>query len=109
VADCATLLLYDQTHAAIGLAHAGWRGTRDIIALKTIAAMRDAYGTRADDLRAAIGPTIGPCCYEVDARVYHEFQRDPVARPTAAFATVEAASEEGGVRDSLRLDPSASN
>lgn len=109
VADCATVLLYDQAHAAIGLTHAGWRGTRDTIVLKTIAAMQVAYGTQLADLIAAIGPTIGPCCYEVDTRVFDEFQRDPIARETAAFSTVEVPTAEGGVRESLRLDLSTSN
>ena len=65
-ADCVPVLLADPQTGAIGLAHAGWRGTAAQIAGKTVAAMQDAFGVKPENLLAAIGPSIGSCCYEVD-------------------------------------------
>lgn len=73
VADCLPVLFYDPTHQAIGLAHAGWRGTMSHIAAKTLLAMGEAYGTRPEEVRAVLGPCIGACCYEVGTDVYREF------------------------------------
>jgi len=70
-ADCVPVLLADVATGAIGLAHAGWRGTVAHIARKTVCAMQEAFGTNPNDVLAAIGPSIGACCYEVD-----DFVRD---------------------------------
>lgn len=75
VADCLPILYYDPIHKAIGLAHAGWRGTVSHVAPKTILAMGEAYGTRPEEVRAVLGPCIGPCCYEVGEDVHGEFTR----------------------------------
>jgi YfiH family protein len=68
-ADCAAIFFYDPVHRAIGIAHAGWRGTVAGIAARTVETMRDVFGSQPDQLTAAIGPSIGPCCYEVGAEV----------------------------------------
>ncbi len=68
-ADCVPVYLVDPDRPAIGLAHAGWRGTVGKIATQTVRAMTGAFGSRPDRLLAAIGPSIGPCCYEVDETV----------------------------------------
>lgn len=67
-ADCQPLLLYDPVRHALAVAHAGWRGTVAGMALSLVRAM-EAEGSRAGDLRAALGPAIGGCCYEVGAEV----------------------------------------
>lgn len=68
-ADCTPILLYDPVTGAVGAAHAGWRGTAAAIAAKTAAAMTREFGSDPADLRAAIGPNIGFCCFETDADV----------------------------------------
>lgn len=68
-ADCLALYFLDPVHKAIGLSHAGWKGTLLNIAGETIQAMEEAYGTRPSDLLVAIGPGAGPCHYEVDEPV----------------------------------------
>ncbi len=68
-ADCVPILLYDPTHEAIGIAHAGWRGTVSKVLTNTVKAMQDAFDTAPADLVACIGPSIGPCCYEIGADV----------------------------------------
>jgi YfiH family protein len=64
-ADCVPLLIGDPVTHAVAAAHAGWRGLAAGVPARAIAAMADAFGSRARDLVAAIGPSIGPCCYEV--------------------------------------------
>lgn len=73
VADCLPVIFYDPTHQAVGLSHAGWRGTVCHIAAKTLLAMGEAYGTRPEEVRVVLGPCIGACCYEVGADVFREF------------------------------------
>lgn len=68
-ADCTPILLHDPVTGAVGAAHAGWRGTAAAIAAKTVAAMSREFGTKPSDIRAAIGPNIGMCCFETDADV----------------------------------------
>jgi len=71
-ADCVPVLLADPVTGVIGLAHAGWRGTAAKIAKKTAIVMADAFGTMPENLLAAIGPSIGACCYEVDDAVRNQ-------------------------------------
>lgn len=68
-ADCTPILLHDPVTGAVGAAHAGWRGTASAIAGKTMAAMTRAYGCDPANIRAAIGPNIGPCCFQTDRDV----------------------------------------
>jgi YfiH family protein len=68
-ADCLPILLADPRHHAVAAIHAGWRGTAARIAETAIANMVKEYGTSPEELIAAIGPGIGPCCYEVGAEV----------------------------------------
>ncbi|QNK54513.1 peptidoglycan editing factor PgeF [Paenibacillus sp. PAMC21692] len=73
-ADCVPLYFFDPEHRAVALAHAGWRGTVGEIAAETVRRMSEAYGTRPERLIAAIGPSIGECCYEVDGLVITEVE-----------------------------------
>jgi YfiH family protein len=68
-ADCLPILFYDSVRRAIGLAHAGWKGTIGRIAAKTASAMTEAYGSRPGDIVAGLGPCIGPCCYQIGSDV----------------------------------------
>lgn len=68
-ADCTPILFWDPVTGAVGAAHAGWRGTVADIAGKTVMAMAAAYGCDPEDIRAAIGPNIGQCCFKTDADV----------------------------------------
>jgi hypothetical protein len=64
-ADCVPVLLADPVSGAVGAVHAGWRGTAANIAGAAVAAMADRWGVPPARLTAAIGPSIGACCYEV--------------------------------------------
>lgn len=65
-ADCTPLFFADVKNKAIGLAHAGWKGTAGKIGEKVIEKMHRCFGTAPENIRAAIGPAISRCCYEVD-------------------------------------------
>jgi purine-nucleoside/S-methyl-5'-thioadenosine phosphorylase / adenosine deaminase len=68
-ADCVPILFYDPMHRAIGIAHAGWRGTLAKVVANTVRAMIEAFGSEPRELYACVGPSIGPCCYEIGADV----------------------------------------
>lgn len=68
-ADCGILLLRDPVHNAVGAIHAGWRGCAAGIVEKTVQAMTHHFSTDPGQLLAAIGPCIGPCCFETDGDV----------------------------------------
>ncbi|MFY9753139.1 MAG: peptidoglycan editing factor PgeF [Candidatus Acidiferrales bacterium] len=72
-ADCVPILLADTRHRAVAAIHSGWRGTVRRIAEKTLGRMQMEFGTRPRDVIAAIGPAIGPECYEVGHEVVQEF------------------------------------
>lgn len=69
VADCVPVLVADVSRRVVGAFHAGWRGTLAGIARRGIDKMQAEYGSRPADLIAAIGPSIGPCCYSVGDEV----------------------------------------
>ena len=81
-ADCNVILLYDPVGRAIGACHAGWRGTALGIAKKTAQEMVRLFGCDPANIRAAIGPAIGQCCFETDEDV-------PIALREALGAEVE--------------------
>jgi polyphenol oxidase len=85
-ADCVPILLVDPKKRAVAAIHAGWRGTLAAIVQKTVGRMRLEFGSKPADLLAAIGPSIGPCCYEVAA--------DFVIKFTAQFADADEYFDE---------------
>lgn len=72
-ADCVPILFADPDARVIGAAHAGWRGTVHGVAPNVIAKMIDR-GAKAEAIRVALGPSIGPCCFEVGPEVVAEFR-----------------------------------
>ena len=72
-ADCVPVVLADVRRRAIGVFHAGWRGTVAGIVEKGVARMQAEYGSDPADILAAVGPSIGPCCYEVGEEVRARF------------------------------------
>jgi YfiH family protein len=72
-ADCVPLLLADRATGAVAAVHAGWRGTAARAAVAAVDAMAREFGSRPADLTVAIGPSIGPCCYEVGPELVDAF------------------------------------
>lgn len=75
-ADCVPLYFVDPVHKAIGLSHSGWRGTVGRMGQKTLEAMAEAYGTRPEDVFAAVGPSICQDCYEISEDVAEHFYEE---------------------------------
>jgi len=73
-ADCVPLYFLDPASRAIGLAHAGWKGTVSRIAAEMVDALARHYGSDPRELLVAMGPSIGGCCYEVDERILSQVQ-----------------------------------
>ncbi|ARP50543.1 peptidoglycan editing factor PgeF [Caproicibacterium sp. XB2] len=96
-ADCVPLMLADPVHHAIGVAHAGWRGTAANMAGTVVAAMQQAFGTNPIDLLVGIGPSIGPCCFEVDEPVVKAFLANPLLLPQ------DCMTEKGGGKWNIDL------
>lgn len=72
-ADCVPVVLVDTINKAVGLVHAGWRGTYGKICAETLQSMKENYNTKPEDVVAIIGPSIGKCCYEVSYDLVEKF------------------------------------
>lgn len=75
-ADCVPLYFVDPVHKAIGLSHSGWRGTVGRMGQKTLEAMAEVYGTKPEDVYAAVGPSICQECYEISEDVAEHFYQE---------------------------------
>ncbi|MFC5467176.1 peptidoglycan editing factor PgeF [Cohnella suwonensis] len=94
-ADCVPLYFYDPDTGAMGLAHAGWKGTVADIVGSTVSRMSDVYGANPANIVAAIGPSIGACCYEVDGTVLSQVMPLVADDPATAAIVVRSAERKG--------------
>jgi YfiH family protein len=102
VADCIPAVLADPRTGAFAAVHAGWRGTLAGVLPAAVRALAEHFGARAADLRVALGPAIGPCCFEVGPEVVDAFEAGlPGAR--AAGVVVAAPSPAAKPRIDLKL------
>ncbi|MCR5006558.1 MAG: peptidoglycan editing factor PgeF [Clostridiales bacterium] len=90
-ADCVPLFFLDPVRDVIGLAHAGWKGTLKKIGASMIHRMREDFGSDPADILVGIGPSIGPCCFEVGADVFKPFRE---AFPQRAGSMILSAAAE---------------
>lgn len=114
-ADCVPLLMADRQRGVVAAVHAGWRGTVARAAVAAVDALGREFGTRPEDLVVAMGPSIGPCCYEVGSELVDAFaaaghQRHLITRwfmtppmPRGRFKPVP------GAGPTLRLDVAGAN
>lgn len=93
-ADCLSVFLYDPVKPAIGLIHAGWRGSKEHITLKTLQRMQEIFGTDPACLRAGFGPAIGACCYEVNQEVRPYFTDGLVKRNNRTYLDLIAVNRK---------------
>ncbi|HUK33939.1 MAG TPA: peptidoglycan editing factor PgeF [Vicinamibacterales bacterium] len=91
-ADCLPLLVVDRATRAVAAAHAGWRGLAGGVPAKVVIEMASALHGRAEDLLVAIGPAIGPCCYEVGEDVRSKFVDGWPLKETDRWFRVEPAA-----------------
>ncbi len=97
VADCVPVLMADRRSGAVAAVHAGWRGTAAGAAPAAVSAMSRQFGARPADLVVALGPSIGPCCYEVGDELVDAFRAAGFAREMGSWFTRDGAG-------TLRLD-----
>ncbi|WP_410514528.1 peptidoglycan editing factor PgeF [Paenibacillus sp. BR2-3] len=104
-ADCVPLYFYDPVRSAVGLAHAGWKGTVAEIAAAMVIKMSDEYGSRPHDILAAIGPSIGECCYEVNDHVMNQVHplEEHFVTETGLSQSLYRKSEANGDKSMLNL------
>jgi purine-nucleoside/S-methyl-5'-thioadenosine phosphorylase / adenosine deaminase len=110
VADCVPLLMADRARGVVAAVHAGWRGTVARAAVAGLEALEREFGTTPADVVAAIGPSIGPCCYEVGSELVDAFaaaghERYLIDRWFLAPAPPRGSRE----RSTLRLDVAGAN
>lgn len=74
LADCVPILFFDPSKRAIGVSHAGWNGTLRFVAKNTVKALREEFGCLPLDIVVGIGPSIGPCCYQVGQEVLSQVE-----------------------------------
>ncbi len=79
-ADCLPVFIFDPVQRAIGLAHAGWRGSRKRIIRCTLGKMKAQWGSNPGDLKVAFGPSIRGCCYKVGPEFKHYFPSETIFR-----------------------------
>ena len=106
-ADCVPLYFYDPVRRVIALAHSGWKGTAARIGEVTIRKMRDIYGSRPEDIYAAIGPSICADCYEVSEDVAQKMREcfsSPQSRNGDEQETIPRILERGKHPGKYQLD-----
>jgi YfiH family protein len=79
-ADCLPIFYFDKRSEAVGIAHAGWKGTAEKIAVKTLDAMRKEFGSVPSDIVCALGPAIRSCCYQVGPEFRDRFPSSVVQK-----------------------------
>ncbi len=91
-ADCLSISLYDPKNEAIGLLHAGWRGTYKGIAGKAILKMKNNFGTNAKDLLVSFSPAIRKCCYEVGSNFKKYFPENLIQHKNKLYLDIIGAN-----------------
>ena len=110
-ADCVPVLMADRTTGAVAAVHAGWRGTAARAVPAALQALAREFGTRPSDVVAAIGPSIGVCCYEVGPELVDAFAAAGHERYLVdRWFPIRRDVHEGGARPgTLRLDVAGAN
>ncbi len=107
-ADCVPVFIFDPVHRAIGLAHAGWKGTHKAIAAKTAQKMHKKYDSQFPDLKIFLGPSIRECCYQVGEEFLDYFPEHLQERDGHLYLDVISANRDqllqAGVKQENILD-----
>lgn len=102
-ADCVPIIIYDPDHHAASLVHAGWKGTLDRIAKLAVESMGRKFASVPSKLKIGLGPSIGPCCFEVGADVGEAFNRrfknNKHLQELPLFSGITGNSQTGGKVD----------
>ena len=101
-ADCVPVFIFDPLRRAIGLAHAGWRGTYKSIAAKTVLKMQEKFLSQPQDLKAILGPSIRECCYQVGEEFRDYFSAFVRDRGGYLYADVVGANRDQLLKAGVR-------
>ena len=101
-ADCVPVLMYDGRNDVIAAVHSGWKGTVAKISQKTIRVMEERFGTETVDVKAVIGPSIGPDSFQVGSEVADKFRE--AGFPMDEILTDRGPREEGTMNGGLHID-----
>jgi YfiH family protein len=103
-ADCVPVFIFDPSHHAIGLAHAGWKGTYKAIAAKTVEKMQKKYDSHAVDLKVVLGPSIRDCCYQVGEEFCEYFPPYVRRRGSGLYLDVISTNRDQLLQTGVRLE-----
>lgn len=101
-ADCVPLFFVDPVNKVVATSHAGWRGTVGGIAAKTVVEMKRLYNSNPEDIYAAIGPSIGVCCFETDESVAKEFLALPEEIIESCITVKTCKNDESYVKENSK-------
>lgn len=108
-ADCLSVFIYDPRKSAIGLAHAGWRSSKENIVSKTVQLMQEKFGSLAQDLEAGFGPLIRQCCYEVGEEFNQHFNAGIIRRNSRYYLDLAGINKkqllDSGLKEENITDP----
>lgn len=79
-ADCVPIILFDNKNNIASVVHAGWRGTANKIAQESVEVMKEKFNSKPENIKAAIGPSIGECCFAVDENVYSQLVKSSLTK-----------------------------
>jgi YfiH family protein len=103
-ADCVPVFIFDPHHRAIGLAHAGWKGTHKAIAAKTVQKMQEKFNSQPSDLKIVLGPSIRDCCYQVGKEFREYFPAYVRDRGGFLYVDIISANRDQLLQSGVRLE-----
>jgi polyphenol oxidase len=103
-ADCVPVFIFDSHSPAVGLAHAGWKGTVRMIAAKTVQKMRENYDSQPSSLKIVLGPCIRECCYQVGQEFLEYFPSYIRGRGGYLYADVISANRDQLLKAGVRQE-----
>jgi len=103
-ADCVPVFIFDPVNRAIGLAHAGWRGTYKAIALKTAQKMQEKYSSQLPHLKIVLGPSIRECCYQVGEEFRDYFPSHVKDRQGHLYVNIVEANQAQLLQKGIRAE-----
>lgn len=108
IADCLAMYFFDKQNNAIGLIHAGWRGTAGKISINAVNALKQHFNSKVDDLVVGFSPCIRPCCYEVKSDVAKFFNTNLIYRQGKVFLDLAGENKKqllsAGLREENIID-----
>lgn len=102
-ADCLSVFLFDPVKQAIGIVHAGWKGTKERICAKAVNSMKESFRCDPGDVLAGFGPLLDKCCYEVTGEFKAHFDRGVIQRDGRLYFDLNTVNKEQLLGEGLKL------